>query len=159
MRRAGRWACVLALAGLAGCRAAMRDVSPIIGPPEIPPDAPVAIPADANFVLTVSEAVADAEADVAAYTKIFIDGKEAGRTAIAPKSKERSWGQALPAGNHLFRFEHWLLPIPGEWTPLDARWQPPERFMRVEASARTVAVLKFFDGGRRQSLQVLREPR
>ncbi len=143
---------------LAGCAKTIKHVSPIEGPPPQPPVVPYVVPVEANFIVTVSEAVADADEDVSAFTKVFVDGKPAGQTEIAPKSKEKKWGLALPDGNHLIRFEQWYLPLPGEWTPLGPQWQPEERFIRVERGLRTLVALKFSDGERRYSLQISREP-
>jgi hypothetical protein len=156
---------VAAAAVLGGCRGA----APIVGRPAAPaPETeraaeaaiaqPPPIPADANVLLTVTEAVAAPEHDLPAYVKVFVDQKPAGQTAIGPKSAPKSWGAVLEPGNHLFRFEGWMLPLPGEWTPLAVQWQPPERFIRVEAGRRTLVSLKFIDGGRRSSIQVWREP-
>ena len=142
---------------LSGCRGA----GPIVAAPPSqrqPMVPPVVIPADANFLLMVSEAIASPEDDVLSYTKVFIDGQPAGQTPIAAKSKEKAWGDVLAAGNHLFRFEGWVLPLPGEWTPLAAQWQPPERFIRIEPGQHTGVALKFFDAGRRHSLRITREP-
>ena len=163
MRRTLLWA--LAVAVLGGCRAS----SPIAGKPAAPaapPERgaavvfaqPPPIPADANALVTFSEAVAAPEDDIPAYAKVFIDGKLVGQTAIGPKSAPKAWGQVLEPGNHLFRFEAWLLPLPGEWAPLSVQWQPPERFIRVEPGRRTLVSLKLFDGGRRHSLEITRQP-
>lgn len=147
---------VAALTAFGGCKTA--QVNPLIGPPPRPEAKAFVIPPDANFVLSAAEAVATAEEDQSAFVKIFIDGKEAGQTAIAPKSKEKKWGQVLPAGNHLFRFEEWVLPLPGEWTPLREGWQPPERFIRIESGLETYVALKFYDGGRQHTLEIVRQP-
>ena len=118
----------------------------------------LAMSADANFVLTVSEAVGTPEEDTASYTQIVIDGRPAGRVPIGPRSQQRKWGARLEIGNHLFRFEQWRLPPAGDWGPLDAQWQPNERFIRVERGARTSVVLKFYEGGRKHEEQIAREP-
>jgi hypothetical protein len=124
----------------------------------IPHEPPQAVPSDANFVLIVSEAVGDPAQDLGSYTKVFVDNQLAGQTETGPKSADKKWGARLAPGNHLFRFEKWNLPKVGDWAALDAQWQPPERFIRVEAATRAVARLKFFDDGRGRDLQISREP-
>ncbi|MDE2237057.1 MAG: hypothetical protein KGK30_04140 [Elusimicrobia bacterium] len=109
-------------------------------------------------MLTASDAVASAAQDEDCYLAVFVDGKAAGQTAVALKSKEKAWGEVLPVGNHLFRFEEWVKPPSGQWTPLPADWQPTERFIRVEPGLRTVVSLKFYDAGRRHSLEISRFP-
>ncbi|MBI5631753.1 MAG: hypothetical protein HY921_12820 [Elusimicrobia bacterium] len=111
-----------------------------------------------NFELESSEAVPGLEEDSPAYVQIYIDGLPAGRTAALPKSQEKKWGRRLPAGNHLFRFEYWTQAAGGAWAPAEASRQPHERFIRVEREGRAKIVLKFYDGGRKHSFQVLREP-
>jgi len=133
-------------------------VTPLIGTPPNPPIEPVVIPVTANFLLTANEAVASADQDLPSFFKVYVDNKEAGQTEIAPKSKEKKWGAELALGNHLFRFQAWVLPTPGEWTPLAEGWQPPERFIRVEPGLKTLVTLKLYDGGRRHSLQIDRQP-
>ena len=147
-----------ALAALFGACKTGPIVNPLIGPPPEPPAKPFVIPVMANFELSASEAVADASADQPAFFKVYIDNKEAGQTGIEPKSKEKKWGAVLTPGNHLFRFQAWLLPLPGEWTPMAEGWQPPERFIRIEDGTRTIVTLKLYEGGRRHSLQVTRAP-
>lgn len=117
-----------------------------------------AVPSDSNFVLSVSEAVAGPEEDTPAYAKVYIDGKPAGETPKGPKSQEKKWGAHLSPGNHLFRFEYWVLPGAGDWGLLDDQWQPTERFIRIEEGGRTAVPLKFYEGGRKHSLQTSREP-
>ena len=129
-----------------------------MGPPPEPVSKPYVIPADANVFVTVSEAVASQEEDIPAYLRIFIDGVALGQTPTEPKSKEKKWGEVVAPGNHLFRFEHWIKPIEGEWTPLAGQWQPPERFIRVDAQQRMTVALKFLENGRRFTLQVSRQP-
>jgi len=146
------------LAFLAACSRGVRQVSPIVGPPPQPPVQPAQPVVTNNLVLSVTEAVASADEDLPSYTKVFIDGKPAGQTDAAPRSQTRTWGTSLPDGNHLFRFEQWTLPTPGEWTPVPARWQPAERFIRVELGERTLVALKFYDAERRYSLSISREP-
>lgn len=143
--------------GCAGPRPVPAPVAPLL-PGHVPPAAAVALAADANLVVTVTEAVAALEDDRGSRTLIFIDGEPAGRIPDGPKSQERKWGLRLPPGNHLFRFEHWVLPAEGDWAPLDAQWQPVERFIRVEEGRRTEILLKFRDEGRGHSLEITRRP-
>ena len=124
----------------------------------IPTEPPAAISSSANFVLVVSEAIGSPDEDLGSYTKVFLDGQEFGRTPVGPKSQEKEWGGKLDVGNHLFRFEKWDLPAVGDWGLLDAQWQPPERFIRVEPGQRTVVRLKFYDSGHGHSLQIARDP-
>lgn len=124
------------------------------------PAAGAAIPGDANAVVAVSEAVADPSLDAESYLKISIDGKEAGQTPIAAKSSEKKWGARLPGGNHLFRFEYWVLISTGgagQWSALASQWQPIERFVRVDDKERVLVALKFFDGARKHSYQIFRD--
>ncbi|HBL16200.1 MAG: hypothetical protein A2X36_11460 [Elusimicrobia bacterium GWA2_69_24] len=130
----------------------------VVLPPPVLPTPPVPVPADANLVLSVSEAISGSEEDVLSQTRVFIDGAAAGETHIGPKSAEKRWGLKLAPGNHLFRFEQWVFLPPLSWAPLGADWQPRERFIRVEGASRTVISLRFFDGDRRHSLQSSREP-
>jgi hypothetical protein len=123
----------------------------------IPHEPPKAVPSDANFVLVVSEAVGDPSKDLGSYTKIFVDNQLAGQTETGPKSSDKKWGARLEAGNHLFRFEKWNLPTVGDWAALDSQWQPPERFIRVEAATRVTAKLKFYDDGRGRDLTITRQ--
>jgi hypothetical protein len=124
----------------------------------IPKEPPATISSSANFVLIVSEAVGNPDEDLGSYTKVFLDGQEFARTPVGPMSEEKRWGAKLDVGNHLFRFEKWDLPMVGDWGLMDAQWQPPERFIRVEPGQRTVVRLKFFDTGRGHSLQIARDP-
>jgi hypothetical protein len=159
MSRALALACLALILGACGTGQRVEQVvTPIEGPPPRPAAKPYVIPTDANFLIVASEAVSGPEQDIGSYVKVLVDGKEAGQTPTGPKSAEKKWGAVLPPGNHLFRFEHWVQPLPEEWTPLKAEWQPPERFVRVDGNQRTVVTLKFVDGGRRHSLQVSREP-
>jgi hypothetical protein len=146
-------ACAAACAPRAGVPS--RGV-PTLPPGHVAPAPPAAIPADANFVLRLSEAVGTPEEDVGSYVKVVIDGEEAGQVAMGPKSQERLWGVRLPPGNHLFRFEYSVLSLAGPWVPLDAQWQPAERFIRVEDKFRVKVSLKFYDGARRHQLEIAR---
>jgi hypothetical protein len=152
---------LLALASLFGCGTGRGPISrgpaqgQAVAPP--PPPPPV-VPADANFVLTLVEAVPTPEADIQAYAVVTVDGKEQGRTQTGPKSQEKKWGAALVPGNHLFKFEVWFSTAADTWTPLASSWQPPERFIRVDGALRTTAALKLTEGGRRHAISVTREP-
>ena len=87
---------------------------------------------DPNFILAVSESVPNPNDDGISYTKVFVDGKEAGKTAIGRKADERTLKLKLPVGNQPIRLEHWTLPGVGEWVRLDDSLQPRERFVRIE---------------------------
>jgi hypothetical protein len=152
----------MALAGALGLAAACAPRAGVPSRPPLPPGhveaaPPAPIPADANFLLTLGEAVGSPEADVGSYAKVIIDSEAAGQVQIGPKSQERRWGVRLPPGNHLFRFEYWVLPPAGDWAPLDAQWQPAERFIRVEEGSRIAVSLKFYDGARQHKLEIARE--
>jgi hypothetical protein len=144
--------------GLAAALAGCKTANPLIGPPPQPVQQVYVVPADANFMLVVSEAVGTPEEDIPSYVKVFVDGQPAGQTPIDAKSKEKKWGDKLRPGNRLFRFEQWIQPFQGEWTPLAAQWQPPERFIRIEANQRAMITMKFLDGGRRFTSQLSRDP-
>ena len=119
-----------------------------------------AVPGDANFVVAVSQAVADPGEEAVSYLKVSIDGKGAGQTPAGAKSSEKKWGAHLPAGNHLFRFEYWVSTSTGgagPWSPINAQWQPTERFIRIEDKERLTVTLKFHDGGRKHSYQISRD--
>lgn len=138
----------------AGCAA--PAVRPLL-PGHVPPAPEVELPKAANVEVSVVEAVPGPEEDTGSYAVVYVGGREAGRVPVGPRSQERRWGFTLPPGNHLFRFEYWVLPPAGDWTRLDEQWQPPERFIRVDEKSRVAVSLKFVDGGRRHSLQVSRE--
>lgn len=170
MSRSLRWAALALAAALAGCASARQAAGPVPGPtmppaaslptakPVIPVGAAVPIPDDANVIVQVDETVDSAEDDIASYTKIYVDNQPAGQTSIDAKSKTKRWGAKLPVGNHLFRFETWNLPPTGDWQMLDPQWQVPERFIRVEDGQRTIISLKFYDSGRKHTLEIGREP-
>ena len=151
-RSVKRLLAVGAAALFCGCAA-----KPLVDLPAPQPRAvPFVVPPAANAEVVVTEAVAGPEEDTASFTRIFIDGKPAGQTPVAPRSQPHRWADRIPAGNHLFRFEQWYLPQAGEWGVLDAQWQPTERFVRVSDGERTTIGLKFSDGGRRFELAVSR---
>lgn len=100
---------------------------------DLPPQpAPVVEVADPNFELVVTEAVPNADDEGVSYTVVFADNKEAGKTAVGPRSQERRARLRLPVGNQPVRLEQWYLPPVGEWTRLPDSRQPRERFVRVE---------------------------
>jgi hypothetical protein len=103
-------------------------------PAPLPPPPPVAVVEvkDPNFEAVVIEAVPNADDEGVSFTKIFIDGKEEGQTAVGPRSQEKHVRLKVPAGNQPVRLEHWFLPPIGEWTLLPESRQPRERFVRVE---------------------------
>ena len=111
---------------------------------------------DPNFELVVVEAVPNADDEGVSFTKIFVDGKEAGKTAVGPRSQEKRARLKLPVGNLPVRLEHWLLPPVGEWTCLDDAHQPRERFVRVEDGAITRLTLRYAADGA-PALQLTRE--
>jgi hypothetical protein len=120
-------ALVLFLAACAGQRQAEF-------PKPLPPPPPVVVVEvkDPNFELVAVEAVPNADEEGVSFTKIFVDGKEAGKTAVGPRSQEKRARLKLPAGNQPVRLEHWFLPPIGEWTRLPDALQPRERFVRIE---------------------------
>jgi hypothetical protein len=104
---------------------------------------------DPNFILIVSESVPNPDDDGISYTKVFVDGKEAGKTAVGRKADERTLKLKLPVGNQPIRLEHWTLPGMGEWTRLDDALQPRERFVRIEEG--TIARLELRYSGEEAS--------
>ncbi len=125
--------------------------------PVVLPTPPVPVPEDADFVLAVVDSIASSEEDMLSQTKVFMDGKPIGETHVGPKSAEKRWGMRLESGNHLFRFEQWVVTPPAAWGPLDSAWQPRERFIRIEGGSRAVLTLRFSEGGRRHTVQFARE--
>lgn len=128
-------------------------------PEPLPPPPPVAVTEvkDPNFEAVVIEAVPNAEDEGVTFTKIFIDGKEAGQTAVGPRSQEKRVRLKAPAGNQPVRLEHWLLPPIGEWTRLPDEQQPRERFVRIEDGTIAQVTLRYGPGGA-PSLAISREP-
>ena len=125
--------------------------------PTVLPTPPVPVPMDADFVLVVAESIASSEEDLLSQTKAFMDGKAIGETHVGAKSEEKRWGMRIEPGNHLFRFEQWVFTPPSAWGPLDPAWQPRERFIRIEEGSRAVLTLRFSEGGRRHTVQFVRE--
>ncbi len=151
MRRAARIA-VLAL--LAAC-AAPRPAAPPRQPDQPAPVAPVEVK-NPNFELVVTEAVPNADDEGVSFTKIFVDGKEAGKTPVGPRSQERRVQLNLPTGNQPVRLEHWILPSVGEWTRLPDAQQPRERFVNVKDGGITRLTLRYAADGM-PSLQLTRD--
>ncbi len=127
-------------------------------PKPLPPPPPVVIVEvkDPNFELVVVEAVPNADDEGVSFTKIFVDGKEAGKTPVGPRSQERRVRLKLATGNQPVRLEHWFLPPIGEWTLLPPALQPRERFVRVEDATIARLTLRFGTDGV-PSLQLTRE--
>lgn len=128
-------------------------------PAPLPPPPPIAVVEvkDPNFEAVVIEAVPNAEDEGVSFTKIFIDGKEAGKTAVGPRSQEKHVRLKVPAGNQPVRLEHWFLPPIGEWTLLPEALQPRERFVRIEDGTIAQVTLRYGADGA-PSLALSREP-
>lgn len=114
--------------------------------------------ADANFELSAVEVVGTPEEDTVGLVKVYVDGELAGQTQAGPRSSERRWHGKLAPGNRLLRLEQWSVGSSGEPELMADEFQPRERFVRVEEGGRTKVVLKFSDGGRKNALQVSRDP-
>lgn len=127
-------------------------------PTPLPPPPPVVVVEVENpdFELVVVESVPNADEEGVSYTKVFVDGKEAGKTPVGPRSQEKRVRLKLPSGNQPVRLEHWFLPPVGEWTMLDAARQPRERFVRVEDGTIARLTLRYGPDGA-PSLQLARE--
>jgi hypothetical protein len=149
---------------LGACGAPPRKVAEPAGPPPVAP-VPAAVRApqepaevkDPNFILVVTENVPNPDDDGISYTKIFVDGKEAGRTAVGRKSEDRTLKLKLPSGNQPVRLEQWVLPGVGEWTRLDDALQPRERFVRIEDGTIARLELRFAEGEASNTLSLSRE--
>jgi hypothetical protein len=142
-----------ALVLIAACGAPRKTSAGAPSVPAVPPVPPQrqapAEPAevkDPNFILAVDESVPNPDDDGVSYTKIYVDGKEAGKTAVGRKSEERELKLKLPPGNVLIKLEQWVLPGVGEWTKLDDSLQPRERFVRIEPGTIARLELRFSDG-------------
>ncbi len=142
----------LILAACAGPKAAEFPKAP-------PPPSTVAVVEvkDPNFELVVVEAVPNADDEGVSFTKIFVDGKETGRTAVGPRSQEKRARLKVATGNQPVRLEHWFLPPIGEWTLLPEAQQPRERFVRVEDGTIARMTLRFAPDGA-PSLAISRDP-
>jgi hypothetical protein len=112
---------------------------------------------DTNFILVVAETVPNPDDDGISFTKVFVDGKEAGKTAVGRKSEERTLKLKLPIGNQPLRLEQWVLPAVGEWKRVDDALQPRERFVRIEEGAIARLELRFSDGEASSTLSLSRE--
>jgi hypothetical protein len=121
---------LLAVLLLASCGGARKPATSSL-PPQPPPPPVVEVP-NPNFELVVTEVIPNADDEGVSYTAVYVDGAEAGKTAVGPRSQEKILRLRLPAGNRPVRLEHWLLPPIGEWTRLPDRRQPRERFVRIE---------------------------
>lgn len=128
-------------------------------PEPLPSPPPVAVleVKDPNFEVVVVEAVPNADDEGVSFTMIFVDGKEAGKTAVGPRSQEKHARLKVPTGNQPVRLEHWFLPPVGEWTLLPESQQPRERFVRVEDGMIARLTLRYDPTGR-PSLALSREP-
>ncbi|HEX4047571.1 MAG TPA: hypothetical protein VH309_07045 [Elusimicrobiota bacterium] len=142
---------VPSLPGVASASAAASaGVHPI---PPAPPEVK-----DPNFILVVSESVPNPGDDGISFTKVFVDGKEAGATAVGRKSDDRALKLKLPAGNDLIRLEQWSLPGVGDWNPVEKPLQPRERFVRIEDGTIARLELRFSEGEESNSLTLTRAP-
>jgi hypothetical protein len=112
---------------------------------------------DPNFVLVVSESVPDPNDDGIAFTKVFVDGQEKGKTSVGRKSEPRTLKLKLAPGNVLVRLEQWVLPGIGEMIRLDDTRQPRERFVRIEDGSIARLELRFTDGEASNTLVLSRE--
>lgn len=130
-------------------------------PEPLPPPPPVAIVAevaDPNFELVVVESVPNADDEGVSFTAVTVDGKEAGKTAVGPRSQEKRVRLKLETGNQPVRLEHWFLPPVGEWTRLPDALQPRERFVRIDAASIARLTLRYAPSGA-PSLTLTREPK
>ncbi len=118
-------------------------------PQPFPPPSRVAVieVKDPNFEVIVIEAVPNADDEGVSFTKIYVDGKELGKTVVGPRSQEKRTRLKLPAGNQPVRLEHWFLPPIGEWTLMPEALQPRERFVRIEEGTIARLTLRYGPGG------------
>lgn len=138
--------------------AAPLALAPVSARPSRPLFAPTPEVVGANFLLVVSEAVPDPSEDGVSYTKIFVDGREAGATEVGPKSQEHTLKLKLPPGNLPIRLEQWVLPPAGEWTRLGDEFQPRERFVRIEDGSVVRLELRFAENEGSNTLSLSRAP-
>ncbi|HXS99772.1 MAG TPA: hypothetical protein VN915_03805 [Elusimicrobiota bacterium] len=161
MKRAPLFAGLLLAAACGAPRRTSAGASSLPAVPPVPAErrAPAEPPEvkDPNFILVVNESVPNPDDDGVSYTKIFVDGKEAGKTAVGRKSEERELKLKLPPGNVLIRLEQWILPGVGEWTRLDDSLQPRERFVRIEPGTIARLELRFSDGESYNTLTLSRQ--
>lgn len=139
--------------------AAACGARPVIGPSApAPAPQPYVVPADANLLVSISEAVGSPDEDRPTRTKVLLNGREAGETETGPRSKEKRWGLKLSPGNYLLRLEKWEENPPEQWSPLPPDWQPRERFVLVKEGMLSEVIIKFYDGGRRHDYKIERHP-
>jgi len=141
MRRLSLFAVLIS----AACSGPRRAEFPKPLPP--PPLVAVVEVKDPNFEVVVVEAVPNADDEGVSFTKIFVDGKESGKTAVGPRSQEKRARLKLPAGNQPVRLEHWFLPPIGEWTLMPEALQPRERFVRIEEGTIARLTLRYGPSG------------
>lgn len=141
MRRWAPWAALL----LAACVGPRQAEFP--KPPSPPPPVAIVEVKDPNFEAVIIETVPNIDDEGVSFTKIFVDGKEAGKTGVGPRSQEKRVRLKLPAGNQPVRLEHWLLPPIGEWTRLPDNQQPRERFVRIEEGTIARLTLRYGPDG------------
>jgi len=91
--------------------------------------------------------VPNADDEGVSFTRIFVDGAEAGKTAVGPRSQEKRVRLKLPLGNLLVRLEHWSLPPVGEWSRLPDTLQSRERFVRIEEGSIARLTLRYDPSG------------
>lgn len=127
-------------------------------PKPLPPPPPVAVVEvkDPNFEAVIVETVPNADDEGVSFTKIIVDGKEAGKTTVGPRSQERRVRLKLPTGNQPVRLEHWFLPPVGEWTMMPEDRQPRERFVRIDDATIARLTLRYGADGA-PSLQLTRD--
>lgn len=101
-----------------------------------------------NLEVRVTEVIERADLDGLAYAKVFVGGEERGQTNIAPRSQLKRWEGRVDPRNLPLRLELWVLPGTGDWQRLADDAQPRERFVRVEAGARSVVELRRHPSGR-----------
>ncbi len=130
----------------------------VVEPPKRPRFEPPPEVKDPNLILVVSETVPNPDDDGISYTKVFVDGKEAGKTGVGRKADEHVLKLKLPPGNQPIRLEHWVLPGVGEWTRLDDSLQPRERFVRFEDGTIVRLELRFTEGEATNTLTLSRAP-
>jgi hypothetical protein len=155
MKRAPFSAALILLAACAAPRKNAAAPAPV--PTALRAPAEPAEVKDPNFILVVTQSVPNPDDDGISFTKVFVDGKEAGKTAVGRKSEERTLKLKLPAGNQPLRLEQWDLPAVGEWARVDDALQPRERFVRVEDGTIVRLELHFSDGEAANTLALSRE--
>lgn len=147
--------CLPLLAALisAGCSGPQRAE---LTTPLPPPLVAIVEVKDPNFEVIVVEAVPNADDEGVSFTKVFVDGKESGKTSVGQRSQEKRVRLKLPAGNQPVRLEHWFLPPIGEWTLMPEALQPRERFVRIEDGMIARLTLRYGPGGP-PTISIIRE--